>query len=74
MYVAGDLVVNGVPCGVASFNFDSTKWTTFGLMVNTTTASTTVDQPLGSDTLTGPVTAIAHDSIFHQFFVAGRYV
>ncbi|KAF9360603.1 hypothetical protein BGX26_008588 [Mortierella sp. AD094] len=69
MFVAGDLIVNGVPCGVASFNFDNYKWTTFGSMINTTSEST---HPPSSDTLTGPVTAIAHDSMFHRFFIAGR--
>ncbi|KAG0341088.1 hypothetical protein BG004_006155 [Podila humilis] len=33
MYVAGDLEVNGVACGVASFNFEHLKWTTFGSML-----------------------------------------
>ncbi|KAF9169506.1 hypothetical protein BGX20_010239, partial [Mortierella sp. AD010] len=69
MFVAGDLIVNGVPCGVASFNFDNYKWTTFGSMMNTTSGS---NQSPGADTLTGPVTAIAHDSMFHRFFIAGR--
>ncbi|KAG0239568.1 hypothetical protein BGX31_002640 [Mortierella sp. GBA43] len=67
MLVAGDLIVNGVHCGVAGFNFDNSKWTTFGSMVDATDA----DSP-GSDTLTGPVTTIAHDSVLHQFFIAGR--
>ncbi|KAF9965590.1 hypothetical protein BGZ70_004506 [Mortierella alpina] len=34
MFVAGDLVVNGVPCGAASFNFDSGRWTTFGSIIS----------------------------------------
>ncbi|KAG0264660.1 hypothetical protein BG011_006367 [Mortierella polycephala] len=72
MFVAGDLVVNGVPCGVASFNFDREKWTTFGTMMNTAFAAGATGTPPGVDTLTGPVTAIAHDTNFHQFFVAGR--
>ncbi|KAF9208091.1 hypothetical protein BGZ49_009786 [Haplosporangium sp. Z 27] len=69
MFVAGDLVVNGIACGVASFNFEHLKWTTFGSMVNTTGGSS---QPPSPDALTGPVTAIAHDSMFHRFFIAGR--
>ncbi|KAK3818775.1 MAG: cortical protein marker for cell polarity-domain-containing protein [Benniella sp.] len=69
MLVAGDLNVNGVHCGVASFNLDTGKWTTFGLMVDTTDEQ--AHSP-SSDTLTGPVTAIAHDSMLHQFFIAGR--
>ncbi|KAG0375134.1 hypothetical protein BGX24_009499, partial [Mortierella sp. AD032] len=73
MFVAGDLVVNGVACGVASFNFDHAKWTTFGSMLDTTSKGSST-RPPGPDTLTGPVTAIAHDSLFHQFFVAGRSV
>ncbi|KAF9191222.1 hypothetical protein BGZ50_009568 [Haplosporangium sp. Z 11] len=72
MFVAGDLIVNGVPCGAASFNFDSAKWTTFGTMMNTTFAPGATVHPPGADALTGPVTAIAHDTNFHQFFVAGR--
>ncbi|KAG0340655.1 hypothetical protein BG000_011433 [Podila horticola] len=74
MYVAGDLVVNGVACGVASFNFDHAKWTTFGSMITPAQLSgpAGASHPPGSDTLTGPVTAIAHDSMFHQFFIAGR--
>ncbi|KAG0025167.1 hypothetical protein BGZ82_010186, partial [Podila clonocystis] len=74
MYVAGDLVVNGVACGVASFNFDHSKWTTFGSMITPAQLSgpAGAGHPPGSDTLTGPVTAIAHDSMFHRFFIAGR--
>ncbi|KAG0091076.1 hypothetical protein BGZ92_001576, partial [Podila epicladia] len=74
MYVAGDLVVNGVACGVASFNFDHAKWTTFGSMITPAQLSGPVGagHPPGSDTLMGPVTAIAHDSMFHRFFIAGR--
>ncbi|KAF9327084.1 hypothetical protein BG006_009577, partial [Podila minutissima] len=74
MYVAGDLVVNGVACGVASFNFDIAKWTTFGSMITPEQLSEPAGagHPPGSDTLTGPVTAIAHDSMFHRFFIAGR--
>lgn len=80
MYVAGNLIVNGVACGVASFNFDHGKWTTFGsILANSsksspsTTSPAATTRPLGPDTLPGPVTAIAHDSLFHRFFVAGRY-
>lgn len=78
MFVAGDLIVNGVACGVASFNFDHGKWTTFGSMLNSSkssssSSSATTTRPPGPDTLPGPVTAIAHDSLFHRFFVAGRY-
>ncbi|KAF9110383.1 hypothetical protein BGX27_006435 [Mortierella sp. AM989] len=69
MFVAGDLTVDGVPCGVASFNFDSSKWTTFGSIMNTASEST---HPPSPDTLPGPATAIAHDSMFHKFFIAGR--
>ncbi|KAF9279289.1 hypothetical protein BGZ74_002897 [Mortierella antarctica] len=74
MYVAGDLVVNGVACGVASFNFDNAKWTTFGSMITLAQLSepAVAGHPPGSDTLTGPVTAITHDSMFHRFFIAGR--
>ncbi|KAF8927261.1 hypothetical protein BGZ58_010527 [Dissophora ornata] len=74
MYVAGDLVVNGISCGVASFNFDSSKWTTFGSMMNATNESGVTTHPPGPDALTGPVTAIAHDSTFHRFFIAGSEV
>ncbi|KAF9437888.1 hypothetical protein BGZ76_010670 [Entomortierella beljakovae] len=69
MYVAGDLEVNGVACGVASFNFETSKWTTFGTMSDSTSGS---NHPPDLDTLPGPVTAIAHDSMFHRFFIAGR--
>lgn len=74
MFVAGDLIVNGVACGVASFNFDNAKWTTFGSMVTAAQLSgpTGAGHPPGPDTLMGPVTAIAHDSMFHRFFIAGR--
>ncbi|KAF9139439.1 hypothetical protein BGX30_007975 [Mortierella sp. GBA39] len=74
MFVAGDLIVDGVACGVASFNFDHGKWTTFGSMQDSSkssTSSATTARPPGPDTLPGPVTAIAHDSLFHSFFVAG---
>ncbi|KAF9903057.1 hypothetical protein EC991_004270, partial [Linnemannia zychae] len=75
MFVAGDLIVNGVACGVASFNFDHGKWTTFGSMLeSSSSAAGTAVKPPGPDMLAGPVTAIAHDSLFHQFFVAGRSV
>ncbi|KAH7043046.1 hypothetical protein BKA57DRAFT_119686 [Linnemannia elongata] len=77
MFVAGDLIVNGVACGVASFNFDNGKWTTFGSILNSSkssSSSATTTRPPGPDTLPGPVTAIAHDSLFHRFFVAGRSV
>ncbi|KAF9124153.1 hypothetical protein BGW39_008409 [Mortierella sp. 14UC] len=76
MFVAGDLIVNGVACGVASFNFDHDKWTTFGSILDpsSSAASNAAARPPGTNTLTGPVTAIAHDSLFHQFFVAGRSV
>ncbi|CAO3564171.1 unnamed protein product [Mortierella alpina] len=72
MFVAGDLVVNGVPCGAASFNFDSGRWTTFGSI--TIASKGTAARPPGFDVLPGPATAIAHDSNLHQFFVAGRSV
>lgn len=71
MLVAGDLIVDGVPCGVASYNFDQSKWTTFGSIIQQGATSDNTHPP-GPDTLTGPVTAIAHDSTFHRFFVAGR--
>ncbi|KAF8926866.1 hypothetical protein BGZ52_005101, partial [Haplosporangium bisporale] len=56
MFVAGDLIVNGVACGVASFNFDNTKWTTFGSMVTAAQLSgpTGASHPPGPDTLMGP--------------------
>ncbi|KAF9142839.1 hypothetical protein BG015_000654 [Linnemannia schmuckeri] len=78
MFVAGDLIVNGVACGVASFNFDHGKWTTFGSILDSPKSSSspsaaTTRSP-GPDTLPGPVSAIAHDSLFHRFFVAGRSV
>ncbi|KAF9926461.1 hypothetical protein FBU30_003961 [Linnemannia zychae] len=72
MFIAGDLIVNDVACGVASFNFDNGKWTTFGSIMNSTSSASVAARPPGPDTLTGPVTAIAHDTFFHQFFVAGR--
>ncbi|KAG0212589.1 hypothetical protein BGX28_006025 [Mortierella sp. GBA30] len=71
MFIAGDLIVNGVPCGVASFNFDSAQWTTFGSIMSATTNSGSTVHP-GPNMLPGPATAIAHDSILHQFFVAGH--
>ncbi|KAF8936827.1 hypothetical protein BGZ47_009311 [Haplosporangium gracile] len=79
MFVAGDLIVNGVACGVASFNFDHGKWTTFGSILDSSKSSSSSSsaataRPPRPDTLPGPVTAIAHDSLFHRFFVAGRSV
>ncbi|KAG0047934.1 hypothetical protein BGZ83_007103 [Gryganskiella cystojenkinii] len=70
MFVAGDLIVNGVACGVASFNFDQAKWTTFGSILQQNSSAASLLP--GPDILTGPVTAIAHDSTFHRFFVAGK--
>ncbi|KAF9943035.1 hypothetical protein BGZ67_007680, partial [Mortierella alpina] len=72
MFVAGDLVVNGIACGAASFNFDSGRWTTFGSIMSTSKGTAAAARLLGLDILPGPATAIAHDSNLHQFFVAGR--
>ncbi|KAF9292418.1 hypothetical protein BGZ68_006364 [Mortierella alpina] len=72
MFVAGDLVVNGVACGAASFNFDSGRWTTFGSIISLSKGTGAAARPSGLDVLPGPATAIAHDSNLHQFFVAGR--
>ncbi|GJJ69921.1 hypothetical protein EMPS_02270 [Entomortierella parvispora] len=71
MFIAGDLIVDGVACGVASYNFDQSKWTTFGSIFQNN-ATDGNSHPPGPDTLSGPVTAIAHDTTFHRFFVAGR--
>ncbi|KAG9063527.1 hypothetical protein KI688_004411 [Linnemannia hyalina] len=52
-------------------------WTTFGSMLDSSKSSSSsanTARPPGPDTLPGPVTAIAHDSLFHSFFVAGRSV
>ncbi|KAI1315068.1 hypothetical protein EDD11_001361 [Mortierella claussenii] len=74
MYVAGELIVNGVACGVASFNFENSKWTTFGSMIDTAPGSGATAHPPGPDALIGPVTAIAHDSTFHRFFEFDRWL
>ncbi|KAG0231138.1 hypothetical protein BGW42_000489 [Actinomortierella wolfii] len=85
MLVVGDLVIDGVACGAASFNTDSLTWTTFGSLVkadpkspsasasgSSHTNGTKPTLPVGDDVLFGPPTAVAHDSTFHRFFVAGK--
>ncbi|KAG0263985.1 hypothetical protein DFQ27_001518, partial [Actinomortierella ambigua] len=82
MFVVGDLVIDGVTCGAASLNIDSSTWTTYGSLakVDTRSSSSAANRnngtkpttPVGDDTLFGPPTAITHDSTFHRFFVAGK--